>query len=85
MCRYPWRQPPLRIWVLLMVLLLTLKGQDTAPVRWRTKLTKSTNSCRSSSETRPVLEIASRVLPDSGRPDDLISSFAKLPLRRKDS
>ena len=42
MCQYLWYQPPLRIWVLLTVLFLTLKGQDSAPELWRREPTKST-------------------------------------------
>ena len=58
MCLHLGHQPPLRIWSLLTVLFLTLKGQDFGPVQ----STKSTNSYHSSYKTRPGSRIASRRL-----------------------
>ena len=60
--RYLRRQPPVRIWVLLTVLFLTLKGQDFAPVRWRRKSLKSTYSYSSSCRTRLGSKIESKRL-----------------------
>ena len=62
MCRSLRRQPSLRIWVLLTVLFLTLKGQDFAPVRWRRNSTKPIYSYRSSYRMRLGSKIASRRL-----------------------
>ena len=56
MCRSLRRQPPLRIWVLLTVLFLHLKGQYFAPVRWRRKSTKSVYSYRSSYKNAARIE-----------------------------
>ena len=61
-CRYLRRQFPLRIWVLLTVLFLTLKEQDFAPVRWSRKSMKSTYSYPSSYRTRLGSKIASKRL-----------------------
>ena len=58
MCLHLRHQPLLRIWGLLTVLFLTLKGQDFGPVQ----STKSTYSYHSSYKTRPGSRIASRRL-----------------------
>ena len=66
MCQYLCYQPLLRISVLLMVLFLTLKGQDTAPVRWRRKSTKcsyKSQSCHHPCRVNPDSKIASRRFP----------------------
>ena len=65
-CQYLRYQPPLRIWVLLMVLFLTLIGQDPAPVRWRRKSTKyshKSQTCCYSCRVYPDSKIASRRFP----------------------
>ena len=56
MCLYHLYQPPFRIWVLLTVLFLTSREQDTVPVRWRRKSTKcsyKSQSCHYSCRVYP--------------------------------
>ena len=59
-------QPLLRIWALLTVLLLTLREQVSAPVRWRRKSTKcsfNSRSCHYPCKVCPGSKIASRRSP----------------------
>ena len=60
---------PLRIWVLLIVLFMTLKEQDTAPERWRKTITKcsyKSQKCRHSCRVSPDSKVEPSALPDSG-------------------
>ena len=69
MCQYLQYQAPLRIWVLLTVLFLTLKGQDTAPVGWRRKSTKYSHTsqcCRYSCRWYTDLKMCPDAFPDTG-------------------
>ena len=58
-CQFLYYLPPLRTWVLLMVLFLNLMVQDTAPQRWR-KNQRNLLTDRSSCKTRPRSKMASR-------------------------
>ena len=66
MCQYLPYLPTLRIWVLLTALFVTLKEQDTVPVRWRRKSTNCScklRSCRYSYRAYPGSKIASKRFP----------------------
>ena len=66
MCQFLRYLPPHRIWVLLTVLFLTSKEQDTVPVRLRRKSTKYSyklRSCSYSCRAYPDSKIASKRFP----------------------